>query len=100
MGALAIANEDPTGIAARVLAQAVPNSAEHCGNAVQPDGTWTETPNYWYFGTFAHAQSASSLLSATGSTQDLLSSDSAQNLSSLYHIYVTGQQVSSLVSVN
>ncbi|SGY78606.1 BQ5605_C008g04899 [Microbotryum silenes-dioicae] len=92
MGALAIANEDTTGIAAKVLAYATANSAEVCAMAVQADGTWTETPNYWYFGTMAHAEAASSLLSATGSTQGLLTSNPSQNLSSLYHMYVTGQQ--------
>ncbi|SDA02566.1 BZ3500_MvSof-1268-A1-R1_Chr7-2g09497 [Microbotryum saponariae] len=92
MGALAIANEDTTGIAAKVLAYATANSAEVCAMAVQADGTWTETPNYWYFGTTAHAEAASSLLSATGSTQGLLTSNPSQNLSSLYHMYVTGQK--------
>lgn len=46
MGALAIANEDPTGISARILGYTIPNAAAHCAFAVQTDGTWTETPDY------------------------------------------------------
>lgn len=46
-GALAIANEDPTGIAAQILAYTVPNAAANCANSVQTDGTWTETAAYW-----------------------------------------------------
>ncbi|KAK4047892.1 hypothetical protein OIV83_005074 [Microbotryomycetes sp. JL201] len=92
LGALAIANDDPTGSAQSLLAKTVPNAQANCAMAVQPDGTWTETANYWYFGTTGHAEMASALLSATGSTQELLSSNPAQNLSSLYHMYVTGQQ--------
>lgn len=45
-----------------------------------------------YFGTYTHAEMASSLLSSTGSTQELLSRNPAQNLSSLYHIYATGME--------
>lgn len=47
LGALAIANEDPTGTAAQILAASVPNAIDQCENAVGADGTWTETPNYW-----------------------------------------------------
>ncbi|KAM0789095.1 hypothetical protein ACM66B_003152 [Microbotryomycetes sp. NB124-2] len=92
LGALAIANEDPTGAAQSILEKTVANAKDNCAMAVQPDGTWTETANYWYFGTTGHAEMASALLSATGSTQELLSSNPSQNLSSLYHMYVTGQQ--------
>lgn len=49
MGALAIANEDPTGISARILKYTLPNAAAHCAFAVQTDGTWTETPDYVSF---------------------------------------------------
>lgn len=64
----------------------MPNTAANCAMAVQADGTWSETPNYWYFGTYSHAEMASSLLSATGSTQTLMTSNPSQNLSSLYHM--------------
>ncbi|ORY74548.1 chondroitin AC/alginate lyase [Leucosporidium creatinivorum] len=92
MGALAIANEDPTGLAASVLAAVTENANGNCVESVQTDGTWTETPNYWYFGTYSHAEMASSLLTATGSSQNLLTTNPATNLSALYHMYVTGQQ--------
>lgn len=90
MGALAIANEDPTGTAAAILAKTVPNAASNCAMGVQPDGTWTETANYWYFGATGHAEMATALLSATGSDGELMSSNPAQNLSSLFHMYVKG----------
>lgn len=45
-GALAIANEDPTGIAARVLEYAVANAAGNCAMSPSSDGTWSETANY------------------------------------------------------
>ena len=47
MGALAIANEDPTGVAARVLAFTVPNAASGIAMSASSDGTSSETPNYW-----------------------------------------------------
>lgn len=87
-GALAIANEDPTGIAARVLEYAVANAAENCAMSPSNDGTWSETANYWYFGTTGHVQMASALLSATGSTQNLLDSNPGMKLSGLYHMWV------------
>ncbi|KAM0750669.1 hypothetical protein T439DRAFT_289176 [Meredithblackwellia eburnea MCA 4105] len=92
IGALAIANEDPTGVAAQLLSLAVPNANANCAMAPSPDGTWSETPNYWYFGTTGHAQMAAALLSATGSTQNLLDGNPGMKLSGLYHMYVTGQQ--------
>ncbi|ORY74549.1 chondroitin AC/alginate lyase [Leucosporidium creatinivorum] len=92
VGALAIANEDPTGIAARVLEYAVANAADNCAMSPSNDGTWSETANYWYFGTTGHVQMTSALLSATGSTHNLLDSNPGMKLSGLYHMYVTGHQ--------
>lgn len=46
----------------------------------------------WYFGTSAHAQSALALLTATGSTHDLLTSNPGMKDSALFHMYVTGNQ--------
>lgn len=40
-------NEDPTGLAAKILPYTVPNAQQQCEFAVQTDGTWTETANYW-----------------------------------------------------
>ncbi|KAL8278292.1 hypothetical protein RQP46_009324 [Phenoliferia psychrophenolica] len=92
LGALAIAGEDTTGIAAKVLAYTVPNAADNCAFSPSPDGTWSETANYWYFGTSAHSSMASALLTSTGSTQNLLDSNPGMKLSALYHMYVTGMQ--------
>ncbi|KAM0751042.1 hypothetical protein T439DRAFT_288209, partial [Meredithblackwellia eburnea MCA 4105] len=92
VGALAIANEDPTGIAKQILPLALANANTYCAYAPSPDGTWSETANYWYFGTTAHVQMAAALLSATGSTQNLLDVNPGMKLSSLYHMYVTGMQ--------
>lgn len=48
VAALAIFHEDPTALANRILSIAVPNARENCARAVRPDGTWSETPDYWY----------------------------------------------------
>lgn len=45
---MAIANEDPTGMSARMLELTIPNSAQVCAMAVQIDGTWKETAAYWF----------------------------------------------------
>lgn len=45
-----------------------------------------------YFGTYSHAEMAASLLTATGSTQGLLTTNPGVKLTSLYHMYVVGQQ--------
>lgn len=47
VGALAIVDEDTTGIAQRVIDNSVTNAKGNCATAVYDDGTWTETPNYW-----------------------------------------------------
>jgi hypothetical protein len=90
MAALAILGDDTSGIAAQLLAQTVPNAKSVCVMAVSSDGTWSETANYWYFGTTGHAEMASSLISATGSDYGLLTSNPTFNLTGLYHMYVTG----------
>ena len=92
MGALAIINEDPTGRAKSLLGYTVPNANAHCAWSPTPDGTWSETANYWYFGTYSHVEMAASLLSATGSTQNLLDANPGMKLSATYHMYVTGLQ--------
>ncbi|CRG86076.1 hypothetical protein PISL3812_03079 [Talaromyces islandicus] len=89
-GALAIYNEDPTGIAAKLLELAIPNAQQHCAQAVHSDGTWTETPDYWYFGVQTHAQMSSALLTATGSTHSLLTINPAFKKTPLFHIYALG----------
>jgi len=51
MGALAILGDDPTGMAAQMINYTLPNALAGCATAPRSDGSWTETPNYWYFGT-------------------------------------------------
>lgn len=34
-------------MAQKVLDATITNAKGNCANAVNPDGTWTETPNYW-----------------------------------------------------
>lgn len=47
MGALAIANEDPTTYSRTILNNAPANAQSHCAFAPSPEGTWSETANYW-----------------------------------------------------
>ncbi|KIJ46453.1 hypothetical protein M422DRAFT_46181 [Sphaerobolus stellatus SS14] len=91
MGALAIIDDDPTGKAASVLTQAIPNALKNCVLGPSSDGTWAETANYWYFGTTGHAEMTSSLITATGGDYGLLSTNPSFNLTALYHMYVFGQ---------
>ncbi|KAG8743641.1 hypothetical protein FRC11_013788, partial [Ceratobasidium sp. 423] len=88
LGALAILGDDPTGTAKTMLGLTIPNARQHCALAPSSDGTWSETPNYWYFGTTAHAEMSSALLTATGSTYDLTAPNFS--LTALYHMHVSG----------
>ena len=90
MGALAILNEDPTGIAQRVLGYTVDNAAGNCMSAVSSDGTWSETSDYWYFGSTATAQMISALQTATGSDHGLLDANPNYSKTGLFHMAVTG----------
>ncbi|KAH6645527.1 chondroitin AC/alginate lyase [Truncatella angustata] len=90
IAALAIYHEDPTGIAKSLLPRAINNARENCAQAVQTDGTWKETPDYWYFGTQAHAQLSSALFSATGDIHGLLHANEALEKTGMFHIYNTG----------
>lgn len=90
MASLAILGDDTTGTASQLLSYTVNNAKENCALATVDDGTWTETANYWYFGTTAHAEMASSLLTATGSDYGLLDVNSDFYLSGEFHMYVFG----------
>ncbi|GAA96245.1 hypothetical protein E5Q_02909 [Mixia osmundae IAM 14324] len=90
IGALAIRSEDPTGIAAQVLGYTIPNAQQNCAFGVTSDGTWSETSDYWYFGTNGHAQMTGALITATGSDQEMLTSNPNFNKTGLFHIYGTG----------
>ena len=90
MGALAILGDDTTGTAEQLLSMTIPSALQNCAMAPSSDGTWSETANYWYFGTTGHAEMASSLLTATGSTFDLTTVNPDFQLTGLYHMYVSG----------
>lgn len=90
IGALAIIDEDTTGVASRLLGQTVNNAKANCAQAVASDGTWAETANYWYFGTTGHAEMSSALLTATGSDYDLATTNSNYFRTGLYHMGVFG----------
>ncbi|KAI0778382.1 chondroitin AC/alginate lyase [Trametes elegans] len=90
LGALAILGDDDSGLAEEILGKSIPNAKENCIFAVSSDGTWSETANYWYFGTTGLAEMTSALITATGSDYGLLTNNPALNLTGLYHMYVTG----------
>jgi hypothetical protein len=90
IGALAILGDDTTGTAQKILGLTVPNAVTNCVYAPSSDGTWAETPNYWYFGTTGHAEMTSALLTATGSDYGLLKANPNFYLTGLYHMYSAG----------
>ena len=90
MGSLAILGDDTTGIAQQLLSMTVTNAVENCALSPTSDGTWPETNDYWYFGSTGHAEMSSSLLTATGSTYNLLDVNAGMKLSGLFHMYATG----------
>ena len=90
MASLAILGDDETGTASQILGYTVNNAKENCAFAVTSDGTWTETANYWYFGTTAHAEMSSSLQTATGSDYGLLDVNPNFMLTGQYHMNVFG----------
>ncbi|KZT30714.1 hypothetical protein NEOLEDRAFT_1174102 [Neolentinus lepideus HHB14362 ss-1] len=89
MGALAILGDDTSGTAEQLLGLTVPNANANCVDAVTSDGTWTETANYWYFGTTGHAEMAASLMSAAGSDFGLLTTNANFSMTGMFHMYVT-----------
>lgn len=90
IGALAILGDDTSGIAEQILGLTVPNANQNCVFIATTDGTSTETPNYWYFATTGHAEMAAALLTATGSSYDLLSTNADIEKTGQYHMYVMG----------
>ena len=90
LGALAVYNEDPTGKAAKLLPQAVAGALQYCARATSTDGSWLETPDYWYFGIQTSAQIASALISATGSDHTMLSVNPDLTKTGLFRMYSKG----------
>ncbi|KAJ7091353.1 chondroitin AC/alginate lyase [Mycena belliarum] len=94
MASLAILGDDTSGIASQLLGLTVENAKANCAFAVSSDGTWSETADYWYFGTTGHAEMASSLVTATGSDYGLFSVNPNLWQVGLFHMY--GQGATSL----
>lgn len=92
MGSLAILGDDTSGNAEKLLGATVDNALKNCAQAVSTDGTWAETPNYWYFGTTGHAEMSSSLISATGSDYKLTTTNPDFEKTGEFHMYVYGPQ--------
>ncbi|PCH33933.1 hypothetical protein WOLCODRAFT_135402 [Wolfiporia cocos MD-104 SS10] len=90
MGALAIMGDDDTGLAEQVLQLTIPNAMLNCAQAVSSDGTWQETPNYWYFGVTGNAEMISSLMTAAGSDFGMLTTNPGFANTGLFHMHVTG----------
>lgn len=90
LGALAILGDDTSDMATQILNYALPNIKQGCMTGAYEDGTWSETANYWYFGTNAQARAVSALTTATGSDQGV--SDANQNWAKtgLFHMYISG----------
>ncbi|KAJ7434212.1 hypothetical protein B0H11DRAFT_1938807 [Mycena galericulata] len=90
MASLAILGDDTSGFAQQLLGITVNNAKENCAFAVSSDGTWSETNDYWYFGSTGHAEMSSSLISATGSDYGLLTVNPDFYKTGLFHMYGTG----------
>lgn len=91
LGALALGDEDPTNTVANALIpEIITNMQNNCMTAVYPDGTWSETANYWYFGANAQARAVSALTTATGSDQGLMASNPNWSNTGYFHMFVSG----------
>jgi hypothetical protein len=90
LASLAILGDDDTNTASQLLGFTVPNAASVCVNAVSDDGSWAETTNYWYFGTNAHAEMTSALITATGSDYGLLNNNPNFYLTGQFHMSAYG----------
>ncbi|KAL6310162.1 chondroitin AC/alginate lyase [Sparassis latifolia] len=90
LASLAVLGDDPTNTAQTLLGLTIPNALANCAEGVTSDGTWQETPNYWYFGVTGHAEMASALMTAAGSDFGLLTTNPGFALTGLFHMYATG----------
>ncbi|KAI3627967.1 hypothetical protein GLX27_000351 [Malassezia furfur] len=84
------AQGNASAVVKQVFDTALPNVKANCMRGVYEDGTWSETPNYWYFGTNAQARLLSALESATGSDQGLMDQNPNWYKTGDFHMYVTG----------
>lgn len=92
LGALALgSDDDPTNsIAVSTINDVVTNMHDNCMTAVYPDGTWSETANYWYFGSNAQARAQSALRTAMGSDTALMSGNPNWYNTGYFHMFISG----------
>lgn len=90
IGALALLGDDTTGTSETLLSHTIQNALQNCVLAVSDDGSWAETPHYWYFGTTGHTEMAAALMSAAGSDFGLLTTNTAFELTPLFHMASNG----------
>ncbi|KAK0520455.1 hypothetical protein OC835_007201 [Tilletia horrida] len=90
LGALAILGDDTSGLANQILTNAIPNMKAGCMTGAYEDGTWSETANYWYFGTNAQARAVSGLTTAVGDDQGLTDANANWSKTGLFHMFVGG----------
>ncbi|KIY70298.1 hypothetical protein CYLTODRAFT_392271 [Cylindrobasidium torrendii FP15055 ss-10] len=90
VASLAIIDEDDAGHASALLGLTIDNAKQNCAMAVSSDGTWAETPNYWYFGTMGHAEMANALITATGSDYELMTVNPDFKKTGEFHMHVYG----------
>ncbi|KAE9406062.1 hypothetical protein BT96DRAFT_915564 [Gymnopus androsaceus JB14] len=88
LASLAILGDDTTGTAEQLLGLTVPDALENCAGGPTSDGTWSETMDYWYFGTTGYAEMTSALITATGSDYGML--NSAYQNTGYSHMYGWG----------
>ncbi|WFD35967.1 hypothetical protein MCUN1_002838 [Malassezia cuniculi] len=84
------AQGDNANVVNQILPKALDNAKQNCMRAVYNDGTWSETPNYWYFGTNGQARMLSALETATGSDQGLMDQNKNWYKTADFHMYVSG----------
>lgn len=89
LAALAILGDDDTGTASNILSMTVSNALDNCAAGPTSDGTWSETQDYWYFGTTGYAEMTSALITATGGSYGML--NDAFRLAGYSHMYGQGQ---------
>ncbi|TIB77966.1 hypothetical protein E3Q23_01019 [Wallemia mellicola] len=88
--ALALSGDDHSGIVEQILNEALDNARQNCVNGAREDGTWTETSDYWYFGTTGWSLATASLISSTGNSQGMLDSNPNFYKTADFHIYNYG----------
>jgi hypothetical protein len=90
-GALAIYDDDTTNTATSAFIDLlIEGSKANCFKGAYSDGTWAETPHYWYFGTTGAAEIVSLVTTAMGGSIDFETVNPGFKDTGLFHMYVTG----------